>query len=252
MRRQSPLAVPEHIERRYERVLLRRVRRLRDAVNGALAATGVRKDTTAIQVQEARLWLTDIEQAFGGTIPAEDVALIFDATNRYTTRGLAQAIARTKREEVTAEDILGIQRYELPTERAAFVAENAALIRSIDARYLADVQRIIEQATREGWSSQELSAELQRRYEVSRARATLIADDQVSKVHGQVNQARQTALGIESYTWRANRDSLTRPLHAERNGKSFRWDSPPNEEPGDGPPGEPINCRCFAEPELPT
>lgn len=252
MKRTNPLAVPEHLERRYELLLLRRCRRLKEAVNGALAATGVRKDTTAIQVQEARLWLTDIEQAFSGTLPAEDVARIFDATNRYTTRGLAAALTRTKREEVTVEDVLGIKRYELPTERAAFVADNATLIKSIDARYLADVQRIIEQAAREGWSNEQLSAELQRRYAVSKARATLIAEDQVSKVHGQVNEARQTALGIESYTWRANRDSLTRPLHAKRNGKSFRWDSPPNEEPGDGPPGEPINCRCFAEPELPA
>jgi SPP1 gp7 family putative phage head morphogenesis protein len=219
-------------------------------VNGALVASGVRKDATPIEVREAMTWLDDIETAFAGVLPENDIMWIFDATNRYTTRGLAQVLTRQRREEVTVEDVLGIRRYELPAEREMFVATNADLIRSIDSRYLADVRKVLEQSEREQWSTEQLTAALSSRYEVSRSRAKLIAEDQISKVHGQVNQARQTALGIDSYTWRANMDRLVRPLHAERNGKTFLWSQPPHEEPGDGPPGHPINCRCFGEPEI--
>ena len=246
----SPLIVPEHIQRRYGQALYRRCRRLRDTVNGALAATGIVRDASAYQVRQASSLLGMLESAFAETMPEDDVGLIFDATNRYTTRGLAQVLTRKKREEVTIEDVLGIQRYELPNERSAFVAENVDLIKSIDSRYLADVRATIEQSEREGWSSAELSAKLGERFEVSKSRAKLIADDQVSKVHGQVNRARQTALGIDRYTWRANVDRIVRDLHLRRNGLSFSWAEPPHEEPGDGHPGHPINCRCFAEPEI--
>lgn len=45
------------------------------------------------------------------------------------------------------------------------------------------------------------------------------------------------------YIWRTVGDSKVRSAHAERDGQTFSWDSPPD----GGHPGEAPNCRCQAE-----
>ncbi len=45
------------------------------------------------------------------------------------------------------------------------------------------------------------------------------------------------------YIWRTVGDGRVRSSHAERNGKVFSWEDPPE----DGHPGEAYNCRCWAE-----
>lgn len=47
----------------------------------------------------------------------------------------------------------------------------------------------------------------------------------------------------DSYIWRTTGDGKVRSLHAERDGKTFSWDHPPE----GGHPGEAYNCRCRAE-----
>jgi len=44
------------------------------------------------------------------------------------------------------------------------------------------------------------------------------------------------------YIWRTRGDSKVRSEHAERDGKVFEWDNPPE----GGHPGEAPNCRCWA------
>ena len=45
------------------------------------------------------------------------------------------------------------------------------------------------------------------------------------------------------YIWRTQGDGRVRESHAERDGKTFSWESPPD----GGHPGEAPNCRCWAE-----
>lgn len=45
------------------------------------------------------------------------------------------------------------------------------------------------------------------------------------------------------YIWRTEGDGKVRPSHAERDGKKFSWDNPPE----GGHPGDAPNCRCTAE-----
>lgn len=68
-------------------------------------------------------------------------------------------------------------------------------------------------------------------------------------------KAIRTALGTNSsgastraenegkYIWRTRGDNKVRSEHAERDGKVFEWNNPPE----DGHPGEAPNCRCRAE-----
>ena len=95
---------------------------------------------------------------------------------------------------------------------------------------------------------------------ISRRDAKRLARDQTAKLTTDLNRIRQEAAGINSYIWRDSRDervvgnpggryprgSNAHRDHWSRNGKEFRWDSPPP----DGHPGQAIQCRCTAEPVI--
>ncbi|MNE68328.1 Phage Mu protein F like protein [compost metagenome] len=95
---------------------------------------------------------------------------------------------------------------------------------------------------------------------ISKNRAKFIARDQTAKLTGDLNQLRQADNGIEEYIWRNAGDqrvvgnpgglypkgNRAHGNHWEREGKTFRWDSPPS----DGAPGHAPNCRCYAAPKL--
>ena len=69
-----------------------------------------------------------------------------------------------------------------------------------------------------------------------------ICRDQNNKMIGQLNEIRQTELGIESYEWSTSLDIRVRPTHRVNEGKVFRWDQPPST----GHPGWDIQCRCTS------
>ncbi len=59
--------------------------------------------------------------------------------------------------------------------------------------------------------------------------------------------------GDRYYLWRTVRDGKTRPAHAARDGKLFRWNEkmfPAPAKHGADHPGEDYNCRCWAEPYM--
>jgi hypothetical protein len=57
---------------------------------------------------------------------------------------------------------------------------------------------------------------------------------------------RQKQLGVTSFVWQTMGDERVRDEHAERDGQEYEYDDPPDGEL----PGEPIMCRCWAEPVL--
>jgi hypothetical protein len=88
-------------------------------------------------------------------------------------------------------------------------------------------------------------------FKVGKNRAKFIARDQTSKVIGNLTEKRQTDLGLDTYIWRNMQDIAVvgnpaglyprgNPGHMDhwsREGKEFRWDSPPP----DGHPGQAFN-----------
>lgn len=126
-------------------------------------------------------------------------------------------------------------------------SENIKLIRSIPQQALERMHGKIVNAVRSGKLVRDIRDEIRAEYGVTKNRADLIANDQIGKLNGQLTQERQKGIGVKSYKWRGALDERERDAHVEREGKSFSWDKPPE----DGHPGEPIRCRCSAEPELP-
>lgn len=127
-----------------------------------------------------------------------------------------------------------------------FVADNVSLIKSIPNKYLDGVEAAVTRGVRGGKTAAQIAEELRDVYDVGAAKAKFIARDQVGKFFGEVNRARQTALGIKGYTWRTSRDERVRDSHARLEGKHFEWSDPPDV----GHPGEDYQCRCYPEPDL--
>ncbi len=131
----------------------------------------------------------------------------------------------------------------LPTTTQAFIAQNVSLITKMTQTEMDTISEMVLRNVQKGLRYEELSREIEKQMDISRNRADLIARDQVEKLNGQLSQLRQQSIGGKRYIWRTAMDERVRSEHEDREGKEFSWDDPPD----DGHPGEPINCRCYAE-----
>lgn len=102
------------------------------------------------------------------------------------------------------------------------------------------------QAVQDGKLHTDLADDLHARFDIGERKATLIARDQVGKLYGQVNAIRQKEVGVEKFVWRTAEDERVRAEHEQRDGETYSYDDPPDGEL----PGEPILCRCYAEPDF--
>ncbi|HCV3155069.1 phage head morphogenesis protein [Acinetobacter baumannii] len=124
------------------------------------------------------------------------------------------------------------------------ITANVSLIKSIPQQYADKLEVLITNALQTGQTNEELAKAIKQLGLSTDYRARLIASDQMGKINGQINQARQLSMGVETYTWQTAKDERVRPDHQHKQGKTFRWDSPPD----GGHPGQPIRCRCTALP----
>lgn len=174
--------------------------------------------------------------AYSADLQAHGIAKpIADAIERHGASANVQ-IAKT----------LGIQpiRPDLAKLRNRWVADNASLIKSIPTVAADRAQGIVQQMVENGSRWETIAKQLEKELEITKNRAQLIARDQVSKYNAALNQANQRAAGIQSYVWRGVKDNRERPEHLALEGQVFSWDHPSYL----GNPGEPIRCRCWAEP----
>lgn len=136
----------------------------------------------------------------------------------------------------------------------ATVNQNVALIRSIPQQYLADVEGLVQRSVQTGRDVGGLTADLEKRYAITRRRAALIARDQNNKATSTFNRVRQQELGIEKAVWMHSHAGETpRPTHVKMDGREYEvakgmWD------PAEGEyiwPGQLISCRCTSRAVVP-
>lgn len=149
----------------------------------------------------------------------------------------------------TSSGVLGVDAYRaekwLGDMQKTWVSENTRLIKSIPEDQLSDMQGIIQRGVLNGSSADTIKSQIVDRYGIAENRAKLIAVDQIGKANAALTKQRQGDAGIDGYIWRGVLDGRERQLHIDREGKSFKWSSPPS----DGHPGQPVRCRCYAEPD---
>jgi uncharacterized protein with gpF-like domain len=136
----------------------------------------------------------------------------------------------------------------------ATIGENVALIKSIPAKYLGEVQQQVWQSVAAGHDLDALTKALQSRFGVTYKRAAFIARDQNAKANAVMKAARQQELGLTQAIWvhsgagkepreshvKAGADKLVFDINkgAYLDGK-WTW------------PGMEINCRCTDKAIIP-
>lgn len=124
------------------------------------------------------------------------------------------------------------------------VRQNVALIRSINADTRSRVDQIVADAFVNRRTKKEFTDAMAQAMGITKRRARLIASDQIYKLNIALTGYRNQQLGIETYIWDHVEQRYPRIEHVRRDGKVFRWDTPPH----DGPPGFAVNCKCHALP----
>lgn len=117
---------------------------------------------------------------------------------------------------------------------------------SIPQEHFERLTKIVQDAVHNGDRWEDLAAQLQQLDGVDARRAELIARDQTNKYNAVMTQSRSKSLGIAQFYWRTVGDDSVRPEHRARNGHLYRYDNPPDGEL----PGEPVQCRCYADPDF--
>lgn len=161
----------------------------------------------------------------------------------------SQAVIAGQTVVPASSGVLGVDAYRaeawLREMQEIWVAENVRLIKSIPSDELSDMEGIIQRGVMNGSSADTIKKQIRERYGITERRAKLIAVDQIGKSNAALTRQRQKDAGIDGYIWRGVLDSRERQLHLDREGKSYKWSSPPP----DGHPGQPVLCRCYAEPD---
>jgi len=150
----------------------------------------------------------------------------------------------------------------LGSEIALFTATNVGLINSLKEKAFNDVSQTVYTGFASGARAETIAKDITKLIDPEvgnvKARADLIARDQVGKLNSQLTQVRQSNLGVTRYRWRTLQDERVRgapgglypnavPSHYDKEGKIFSWDKPPADT---GHPGDDFQCRCYAEPVL--
>lgn len=210
----------------------------------------------------------DIITGFGRITPDNEAALR-DALNRYADMldNWAHAVARRMLADVSARDERAWMRVsqEMGAEIGRIVRETPVgdvmrermaaqvdLIKSLPRDAAERVHRLVIEAQENGARAEQIAKEIMRTGHVTESRARLIARTEVGRASAELQRARAEAIGSTQFIWRTSRDSDVRPSHRKLEGKVFRWDTPPECDPGHHAlPGAIFNCRCYAEPVIP-
>ena len=252
---------PRHLERAYATQLLRIVDRVREALAPLLA------ELPRLLERNARARADAGEGDRLRTLIAEALARVrgfvdptqLDALAKQLGHNVSSFSAAQLRRQIIAA--LGVDVFASEAGLVAivdgFAAENVSLITNLATKLVSDVEGATTRALANATRHTDLAKEIDKIMGISKNRAKLIARDQIGKLNGKINRKRQTNLGINKYIWRTGKDRRVRGTpggafpnakysHFAREGKTFSWDEPPP----DGHPGEPVLCRCGAEPDF--
>ena len=123
---------------------------------------------------------------------------------------------------------------------------NANLIKGLaDDTYKKIKDRTLS-AVMSGTPAKEYRAQLAKEFGLSDNRAKLIARDQIGKLNSDLTKIRQQQAGIDRYVWRTAQDERVRQLHQALQGNEYAYGKATGAE-GGLPPGQPIQCRCYAQ-----
>lgn len=230
------------VERSYERQLRKIAKYIGDLVSGMYDPTK--------PFETARI--VEVLNRYADTLAdwAESVAsrMIADVSRRTADRKawmeMSSRIGKGIREEIDTSPTGSVMRQRLD--------DQTKLIKSLPTDAAERVRQITLEGISGGKRAEVVAKEIMASGQVSKSRATLIARTEVARTATELTRARAEAVGSIEFVWRTVGDSDVRPSHRKLNGKTFRWDTPPECDPGHHAlPGAIWNCRCYPEPLFP-
>ena len=170
--------------------------------------------------------------------------LEIDARDKKQWVKYAEQMGVALREEVTTTPVGDVMRQ--------LMAEQVSLIKSIPLEAAQRVHELTLKGLSDGTRSKEIADEIMRTGLVTRSRAITIARTETARTSSILTQVRAQKVGSTEFIWRTARDANVRASHKKLEGKTFRWDDPPECDPGHRAlPGQIWNCRCWGEPVIP-
>jgi SPP1 gp7 family putative phage head morphogenesis protein len=142
---------------------------------------------------------------------------------------------------VRLDTLLG--RGDVATTLEAVLAENVALIRSLNEQMRNGISGAVFRGLTNRSTARDVAREIREATKIARRRAELIAADQLQKLTGRLDQERQQQLGINEFEWAHSGKKHPRKHHVARNGLRFKWNSLVGRT---DPPGRAIRCGCRA------
>lgn len=175
-------------------------------------------------------------------------AYLFDKSTQKFVRALNTFSYHNVKTQVA---IIGIDpisdNRELRDYVQAKIKENTNLITTMEDTYINRVKSDIYRELTTGCSVQDIANDITKRTGMAYSHANLIARDQTGTIISKLNSYRQQKAGVEKYIWRTSEDERVRPAHKALDGKTFKYGDPDGGDQG-MTPGQPINCRCTADP----
>jgi len=261
-----PTKVDRQLLAQYRRIMAAIAKRAKEII---LAGLFKDADTAEIKIQD--------KISFNDTSMADELASIFDSIGHAFTLTVPRyselikevfvkmdAVNRKKLSraliERTGVDLTKILKEKSTQEQIQLaIDQNISLINTMLDRDLQNVKNKVYQQLRTGtFNTTELRDFITAQTGKTKRHADFIAQDQTHKFNASLTEIRHKQLDIVKYKWRNSGDRRVRgnPAglypnskynHWSREGKVYYYDRPP----ADGNPGQPIRCRCYAEPVLP-
>lgn len=247
----KPIRVSRKLELDYTRALLAIVDDMHTETAKALIPLTERR-SVGDSIKIADGLLNDFKSAFSRTAN----------TVKAKVSGIAETLAKTvvsRQKQQSDEQLSEMIRKQTGIDFSGLLSDedlqeaidesigaNVALINSIPQQYFDRIEQAVMASMQAGTLNDDLADELKKIKGMTDNRAKLIARDQLGKINSRLSQIRQQSLGITHYYWSTSHDERVRARHKRWDGDLIAWDSPPI----DGHPGQAINCRCTAIPDL--
>ncbi len=201
---------------------------------------------TALRAAMAKLgrrWLREFDEA-----SAKLSDRFADASAKYSDASMRAELKRV------GFSVPFTQTPDMRDALSSVIGENVALIKSIPAKYLADVEGDVMRSVQAGRDLKSLQTQLVDRYDLSKKRAAFIARDQNNKATAVMTKARRLSLGITQAEWVHSGGGVhPRQSHVKAGRERKRYDVAKGCEI-DGEfimPGELPNCRCTSRAIIP-
>ncbi|WP_332116061.1 phage minor head protein [Azorhizobium caulinodans] len=239
----SPSKVNFQRARRAENRYARRLRQIAEHIGSLTEAVYVPSDFDSARKLEGLLKrYADTLDPWARAVGLRMVTEV-EARERKQWADISRAIGKGLRRELESTPVGGVIRSRME--------EQVTLIKSLPLDAAKRVHELTLEAAVRSTRASEIAQEIMRSGKVSESRAMLIARTEVSRTATELTKARAERVGSTHFIWRTAGDSDVRPTHKALNGKVFRWDDPPECDPGyHALPGGIWNCRCWPEPVI--